>query len=132
MSLPRLFIFAILMASIMVSCRRAETPVRVVALRSGGHVKILSLTRMFRTDSGETLVLKYRTNLSVSDGPALSREVDAIWADFMSDANRSGVSTAMITALEPARGFLMPSTRGYTFVFRRSVDGVWRRAFTGE
>jgi hypothetical protein len=71
------------------------------------------------------LMLKYQTDLKISDLPALRKEVDEIWPMFKGDAEKANLSNAIISANEVPQGLIFKTANGHNFVFKK-LDGTWR------
>jgi len=70
-------------------------------------------------------MLKYETDLTVSDLVAMRKEVDQIWALFREDVERGNYHGAIVSANEVPRGLIFKSSKSYNFVYERRVDGTW-------
>jgi hypothetical protein len=72
------------------------------------------------------LMLKYQTDLQVSDKAALRPEVNEIWASFRVDVENAGLKSAIISANEVPRGLIVKQGNAYNFVYEKQADGSWR------
>jgi len=70
-------------------------------------------------------MLKYQTDLKISDLPALRKEVDEIWPVFRGDVEKARLTAAVINANEKPQGFIVQNANVYNFVFKK-LDGTWR------
>lgn len=100
---------------------------QVQRLPSGKELKVLGVGKMFFSGGPPALMLKYRTDLDLDDRSALEREVDEIWQHFRIDVERAGLTSAIISAEDAPKGFIVTSNRSFNFVYRKSADGAWRR-----
>ena len=94
-------------------------------LPSGRTVKILGMMRMNFSQGPPALMLKYQTDLKVSDKDELRKEVDDIWTAFQEDADRGEFKSAIISVNEKPTGFIFTKSSGYNFVFEKRSDGQW-------
>ncbi len=67
-------------------------------------------------------MLKYQTDLKISDATELRKEVDEIWPVFRQDVERLKLQPGIISVNEVPSGF---SAKGYNFVYQRQDDGSW-------
>ncbi len=97
----------------------------VLRLASGKEVKVLSITRTALHGSDEpVLSLQYVTEISIGDTDKLYREVEEVWDAFRPLVEREKVRAAVVTANEPASGFLSMS-KGAGWAFKQRADGSW-------
>jgi hypothetical protein len=73
-------------------------------------------------------MLKYQTDLKITDAVALEKEADEIWATFRADVEQAKLRNAIISANETPQGTLIKTASAYNFVFNKQQDGSWRRA----
>ena len=99
---------------------------QVRKLSSGRSVKVIGVGQMNFPDSGPALMLKYETDIKISDRVALRKEADEIWTDFRGDVERAMVSSAILSANAPQQGAIIQKSEGYNFVFQKQSDGTWR------
>ena len=98
----------------------------IVELENGKKVKLLSMGPFhFKNGDPPALVLKYETEIELSDYDALKAEVDEIWKIFKHNVKKSGFSTAAIRAQRPLKGNVIKKGNGYGFVFSKQPDGRW-------
>jgi hypothetical protein len=97
-------------------------------LSSGQQIKVLGVTRMTFPQSGPALMLKYQTDLDISDTAALHAEAGRVWADFRAEAERAGVGGAILSATSPPVGGMVSHSKGYNFVYLKQADGGWQEA----
>jgi hypothetical protein len=95
-------------------------------LPSGRVVRILSIAPLHYTNGNPpSLLLRYQTDLKVSDLPALTNEADDIWKVLQIDADRGNFTSAIVSANEVPQGFIMKHSTGYNFVYNKGNDGSW-------
>lgn len=97
----------------------------VRTLGSGKQVKTISVTPVKFSDGSTSLMLKYQTDLKISDSEALKKEVNEIWQEFKIEVERNNMKDAIVSANEAPRGFIAKQNKSYNFVFRKSTDGSW-------
>ncbi len=96
-------------------------------LPSGKQLKIISVGKMFSSNSDPALILKYQTDLPIADKAALEKEVDEIWPSFQIDVEKAGLTTGVISANEKQVGFIITTSRSQNFVYKKSITGQWSR-----
>jgi hypothetical protein len=120
----RLLSLLLLLAT--VACQSRVQPLKEVTLPSGRKVKVISLSRINFTNAAPALMLKYQTDLTVSD-PALGTEVEDVWSLFRPDVERAGIRSAIVSANEvPHGGLFFKVGKVYNFAFAQSADGTWQ------
>ena len=105
-------------------CGAQTEATRDMFLPSGKLIRVLSVSRL-RYKQGTALVLKYQTDLSVSDLHALRKEIDQIWPVFKGDVEKAKLTTAIISAYETPQGVVLKSGAAHFFMFRK-IDGEWQ------
>jgi hypothetical protein len=95
-----------------------------VALPSGRKIKVIAEGPVQSTVNGSIigLMLKYQTDLKVSDLANLRKEVEEIWFVFKPDVERVKLKSGIISANEAPNGI---TSKGYNFVFQKQDDGSW-------
>jgi len=117
---------AILCASFLLgACSTNDPRPRVVTLASGQEVRVVGIVPIHFSQGDPALMLKYETDLTVSDLVAMRKEVDQIWALFREDVERGNYHGAIVSANEVPRGLIFKSSKSYNFVYERRVDGTW-------
>jgi hypothetical protein len=112
-------------AALFAGCS-SQPAFRTVTLPSGKAVRVLGVGPM-RFNSGSTaLMLKYQTDLKISDREALRKEVDEIWSSFRVDADKGNFQSAIISANEIPQGMILKSGQAYNFVYEKTSDGQWQ------
>ncbi len=114
----------VLIAALLSSCT-AGPQYQERTLPSGRVVKILGMMRMNFSQGSPALLLRYQTDLKVSDKDELRKEVDDIWTAFQVDADKGEFKSAIISANEKPTGFIFKKSSGYNFVFEKRADGQW-------
>ncbi|MHB8481467.1 MAG: hypothetical protein ACYDBV_01835 [Nitrospiria bacterium] len=96
-----------------------------LTLGSGKRVEILAVGPLKSAKGWSSLMLKYRTSISVDDVALLRKESNEIWERFVVDVEQAGYNSAIISANEPEKGEGIKHNRGFNFVFEKK-DGSWR------
>jgi len=118
---------ALVMACTLVGCTGGP-PSRVRRLKSGREVKVLSVMPIVFSSGERTLMLKYETDLDFSDKAKLHEEVLDIWSEFVSDAERAGVQSAIISANTVPQGGIIKKGQMFNFVFKKTPSGQWQES----
>ncbi len=113
--------------TMLVGCGASEPNYKVVNLPSGKQVKVVGVVKMHFSNSSPALMLKYQTDLSLDDKPALEKEVDEIWESFRTDVEKGQLTDAIVSANTKPTGFILKKSRGYNFVFKKSDKGQWSK-----
>jgi hypothetical protein len=71
-------------------------------------------------------MLKYETDLKISDVDALRKEADEIFGVLKVDAENGKFTSAIVSANEKPTGLILKSSKGYNFVYEKRADGQWR------
>jgi hypothetical protein len=82
---------AILLAgfiSLLVACTSSPN-YRTFSLPSGKAIRIMSMMQVNFSQGAPALMLRYQTDLKVSDKAGLRAEVDEIWPMFRNDVERA-------------------------------------------
>lgn len=105
-----------------------ERSFQVVRLPSGKPVKVVAVRKLSFAPGGDppALTLLYQTDLPLNDITHLKKEVLEIWATFQHDVERERLSSALITAAEPASGGATWRRNTYAFAFKKDSEGTWR------
>ncbi len=105
------------------SCSQSQkyTPKK---LPSGRIVKIAGVGKICFSNDDPALMLKYYTDVPITDTGALREEVEDIWQSFKFDVEQSGLKSAIISANEMSTG-IISKTKGFNFVFKTQGDGSW-------
>jgi hypothetical protein len=94
-------------------------------LNSGKEIKILAVGPLQSTVGWSGLMLKYRTEVPMSDIGALRIEADEIWDHMVVDAEHGNYRTAVINANGPETGRIVTTNSSYNFGFQKR-NGSWR------
>jgi hypothetical protein len=70
-------------------------------------------------------MLKYETDLKISDTDALRKEVEEIFAVLKVDAENGKFRSAIVSANEKPTGLILKKSNGYNFVYEKRADGQW-------
>jgi hypothetical protein len=97
-----------------------------LTLANGQSVDILAVGPLRSVDgSWSALRLQYQTLTPLADEAALRKEADDIWNRFVIDVERDGYQRGVVTANEPAKGFIFRTSNSFGFLFEKK-DGSWR------
>lgn len=119
--------FAIIAVALLVSCGPPATPYKLVRLPSGKSVKVLSVGKVYFSKGEPALMLKYETDLPITDVAALEREADELWQSFQHDVENAHLKNAIISASSHPSGGFVSRSQSYNFVFQQSANGLWKR-----
>ena len=106
----------------------AQAPAeRLTALPSGKRIPILFLGQAMGGDGNKTIAVlrRYRTDKPLVDRDHLAWEADDIWDLFKMDADRSGLSTAVIVAEGPPGSAGNGKAAAVNFVLVKEPSGSW-------
>lgn len=70
-------------------------------------------------------MLKYETDLKVSDAEALRKEADEVFGVLRVDAEKGKFTSAIVSANEKPTGLILKSSKGYNFVYQKRADAQW-------
>lgn len=104
---------------------------QLLKLGSGTSVEILAGGPLQSAAGWSALMLKYRTQIPLTDVPTLRKEVDEVWDRFVVDAERGGYDNALISANGPETGSVITTNKSFNFVFQKK-DRVWRTLETKD
>ena len=104
---------------------------QLLKLGSGSSVEILAVGPLKSTAGWSALTLKYRTQLPLTDVPALRKEADEIWDRFVVDAEHGGYENALISANGPETGSVITTNKSFNFIFQKK-DSIWRTLETKD
>jgi hypothetical protein len=121
---PKLAVGVVLLA--ISACSQSVQPKRIVTLPSGKKIRVLDVVQWKFSNGAPALMLKYETDLKVSDLEALKQEVAEIWPEFRKDVENGKFEAAIISANEVPQGFIVKRSNAYNFVYERQADGSWR------
>jgi thiamine biosynthesis lipoprotein ApbE len=119
--------FSIFLFCVLAACGCSTQPaLKTVTLPSGKIVRVISVMPIHFSSGETSLMLKYQTDLKVSDRDALRKEVDEIWSSFQTDANNARVQSAIVSANEVPQGAIIKSGQAFNFVYKKNADGTWQ------
>jgi hypothetical protein len=118
-------IVPLVFVAVTAACQAQTQPTREVALPSGKKVKVIAVGQLNFANDSPALMLKYQTDLKITDLPALRKEVEEIWSVFKADLEKANLTNAIISANEVPRGLIIKNANGYNFVFKK-LDGTWQ------
>jgi hypothetical protein len=116
----------------LVGCTASSPNYKTVSLPSGKQIKVIGIGRINFSQGPPAMMLKYQTDLKVTDKGTLRSEVDEIWPVFRNDVEQARLRTAIISANEIPHGILIKSGQSYNFVYEKSADGTWRSLDDGR
>ena len=93
-------------------------------LPSGRVVKVAGVMEVRFSNQDSALMLKYYTDIDMSDKVALQSEAEDIWQSFKVNVEKAGLKSAVLSANEMPHG-LVSETKGFNFVFVKQDNGVW-------
>jgi hypothetical protein len=93
-------------------------------LPSGRVVKIAGVMEIHFSNQSPALMLKYYTDIDLSNRSALQSEAEDIWQSFKVNVDKSGLKSAILSANEMPHG-IISETRGFNFVFKKQDNGAW-------
>ena len=101
----------------------------VWTLPSGQKVLVLGTTKLyFSSGDNPCLMLRYQTDISITDVQALEKQADDIWSRFKPDVEKANFICGVTKAQEvPTSEGVMKHYRAYSFVFKKSSDGTWSK-----
>jgi hypothetical protein len=99
----------------------------VFVLPSGKHLLVLGVGKIYFSESSPALMLKYQTEISIDDVPALVKEADEIWSVFVRDVENAQLTAGIVSANSKPTGVIITRTKSYNFVYMRKPDGKWSR-----
>jgi hypothetical protein len=120
-----IFIVVIYLLFLLAACSQSP-PYKSQTLPSGRTIKIGGIMQINFSKGDPALMLKYYTDVNVSDSDAITKEVDDIWQSFKNDVEKSGMNAAIISANELPKG-IISKTKGCNFVFMRQPNGSWKK-----
>src|ERR1700682_6012915 len=112
---------------LFVACRAPEPPLHMVKLPSGRMLKVISVTKVQYAKGSPALMLKYQTDLPMTDETALEREAKEIWPNFMIDVEHEKLPNAILSATSHPTGVFAPHSTSYNFVLQKGANGLWQR-----
>jgi hypothetical protein len=105
----------------------AEAEETAFVLPSGKHLLVLGVGKIYFSESSPALMLKYQTEISIDDVPALTKEADEIWSVFVKDVENAQLTAGIVSANSKPTGTIFTQTKSYNFVYMRKSDGKWSR-----
>src|ERR1700687_989804 len=107
--LPLLFLVVSLIA-----CSTLQ-PIHEFNIPSGKKVNVIAVGPLNFANDRPALMLKYQTDLKITDLAALRKEVDEIWPAFKTDVERANLTNAIISANETPKGTIIQTGAAYNF-----------------
>nr|WP_254313960.1 hypothetical protein [Vibrio coralliilyticus] len=100
-----------------------------VMLPSGETIEVQSVSKIYATGSNDwVLIVNYITD-SLEDRALLRERANQIWKLFRPIVEEAGYTNAGIKAKVYDRspeGITLNTSKGYTFIIRKSDDGSWK------
>jgi hypothetical protein len=118
-------LIVVLVCVTSVACESQAQALREVSLPSGKKVKVMAAGRINFSNDSPALMLKYQTDLKISDTAELRKEVEEIWAMFKADVEQAKLTNAIISANEVPHGLVIKTGNAFNFVYKKSTDGRW-------
>jgi hypothetical protein len=103
----------------------AQQSSRLFKLPSGRVVKLLGMGRISFSKGPPALMLKYETDLKITDKDALRKQADEVFAVLKVDAENGAFQSAIVSANEKPTGVILKKSQGYNFVYEKRVNGQW-------
>ena len=100
---------------------------QLVTLSSGRQLKVLGEARMNFPNSGPALMLRYQTDVPLTDTAALRTQAADIWRDYQPHADSTDVRGVILSANAAPQGGFVSQNAGYNFVYEKGADGRWNR-----
>ncbi len=129
---PCLWALAAVLILLAAGCTQSGPRYQIHKLPSGKEVRILGMYKMFFSNDDPALMLKYETDIQLSDAAALQKEVEEIWDVFQVDVEKAGLSTGILQASTPQTGSFIKVSRSRNFVVQKNLKGIWEFAKDGE
>ena len=123
-SLERGLVAVVLLAA---ACGPAELEYSVVYSPLGGELKLEELSETLRPGGEQAMLLRYRTDLPLSDVAALEREVAEVWDYLRPRVEARGFNAAVIQVAhwEPPSWQRRGTAVQYVVERSHSGDGSW-------
>src|SRR6266568_1112128 len=83
---------------------RPEPRYAALELPSGKRIKVISTTQMYFDRGRPALMLKYITDVPLTDVPSLASEADEVWVAFRPTVERAKFRSAILSASTPSSG----------------------------
>jgi len=119
-------LLALLCTACLFGCETNGPNYKSVSLPSGKQIRVMAVERIYFSKGAPALMLKYQTDLTISDKALLRSEVDEIWPVFKKNVEHENLSSAIIIANEVPHGTLIKSVHSYNFVYEKTAEGTWR------
>lgn len=121
-------IFLLLLINTLLICCSSEPNYTVQKLPSGKEIKILNIGKMHFTNDIPALVLRYQTDIIITDTDSLRKEAEEIWPVFRVNVEKSGLSNATImpTTVPIRKYFIFTTNKSYYFTISRNSNGTWQ------
>jgi hypothetical protein len=104
-----------------------EAEDNIFVLPSGKHLLVLGVGKIYFSESSPALMLKYQTEISIDDVPALVKEADEIWSVFVRDVENAHLTAGIVSANSKPTGAILTRTKSYNFIYMRKPNGKWSR-----
>ena len=114
---------AVTVALILSSCANGPN-FSLHKLPSGRVVKIAGVMKIAFSEGDSALMLKYFTDVSLTNTVALQDEATDIWQDFRSEVEKAGLKAAVLSANTMPHG-IISQTSGFNFVYQKQPNGEW-------
>ncbi len=114
----------ILFFTLLLSFGQAQQA-QTLKLPPGKIVRVLGVAPITFTQGPPALMVRYETDLKVSDKGALRKEADEVWSFFKNDAENAHYQSSVVSAIEKPTGLLFKTSSGYNFVYQKRADNQW-------
>lgn len=118
-----LFILAVIAGLSITSCTQGPNYTER-KLPSGRVVKIAGVMKMAFSGGDSALMLKYFTDINMTNTVALQDEAEDIWKEFRFDVEKAGLKDAILSANTMPHG-IISQTSGFNCVFKKQPTGEW-------
>ena len=123
--LRHLVVLAAIGLALFTACH-ARPKGRSLLLPSGNNITITGIGRIYISgDKSWALALKYVTQVPSTNQVALKAEATEVVNLWKTDLEKSGLHLAVLSALEPPKGFIITTSRGKNFLVKKEPTGAW-------
>lgn len=120
------FIRRITLGLILVAFSADAGDYPILKLSSGREIGIIGKGVLQFSEGNPAWWLRYETHVKIEKVEELRAEALEVWEAYRSEADRSGLTNAALSANEPRSGTLVTTEGGYNFIFQKQADGTWK------